>query len=415
MARKSVLEQLLEDHQTTYAPPEPDLGNGVVSSDMGAYGVLPRGQRPAVPDITVSGSAAPAPERAPEVPQQAAPAPALPPPVVPEAMGAPRMFRSSAGPDGAYNMGEMAPPGSVATNRMGVPQGQTMVPVYGLSRGQAMAGVPELPPGQMGPARSRINLPPDISGATGSIDNLDRVASESPMVRGLVNSGVLKASQAETDTLRRMGRGTFDAGTANTRGQQNQQQDLEFARGQQAADAQAQRQIAVAQGTPQIVASGAGVGGWDPSTGQPFSEVRAPNVYNGKGATRAEHEKIMDQETGMNAAQLLAAFSKTRPRAVNDPLTKQMLASAIQQAAGDPERIRQAQEMFGKDNPGDPQMMAYYQRRLHYLGIDPLAEAGPPTGAPAAQAPAASAPAAQAAPQPAAAPTQSFRDKYARK
>jgi hypothetical protein len=235
------------------------------------------------------------------------------------------------------------------------------------------------------------------------------------MVRAMANSGVLKATQGETDTLRRMGRGTFDAGTANTSGRQNQQQDLDFARQQSAYDAQAKRQVQVAQGTPQIVASGAGVGGWDPSTGQPFSEVRAPNVYNGKGATRAEHEKIMDQETGMNAAQLLAAFSKTRPRAANDPLTKQILASAIQQAAGDPERIRQAQEMFGKDNPGDPQMMAYYQRRLHYLGIDPLAEAGPPTGAPAVQAPAASAPAAQAAPQPAAAPTQSFRDKYARK
>jgi hypothetical protein len=93
---------------------------------------------------------------------------------------------------------------------MGVPVGQTMLPVTGAftePRSRAWLGVPEA---QTNAADVTLPVvPPDAIGGkstlpVGSIDNLDAVAARNPLIAAMTNSGVLRASQQEKDTLNRM-------------------------------------------------------------------------------------------------------------------------------------------------------------------------------------------------------------------
>ena len=62
------------------------------------------------------------------------------------------------------------------------------------------------------------------------------------LAQGIGSGAVLHASQQEKDTLNRMRRGVFDTGSRSTRDMQAQAGDLEYQRGQTAADAAAVRQ-----------------------------------------------------------------------------------------------------------------------------------------------------------------------------
>jgi hypothetical protein len=124
--------------------------------------------------------------------------------------GPPKIFIPDAGQVGAFNMGAGAPVGSVATNNMGVPVGQKMLPVTGAftnPRSKAWVGVPEaranasevtFPSVPRDAAVGGTNIP------TGNINNLDAVAARSPLIAAMTNSGVLRASQEEKDTLNRL-------------------------------------------------------------------------------------------------------------------------------------------------------------------------------------------------------------------
>jgi hypothetical protein len=227
------------------------------------------------------------------------------------------------------------------------------------------------------------------------------------MIRSLVNSGTLRGTAAETNTLRRMGRGTFDAGTANTRGRQLQDQQEE--RGQQAlaADQAAGRQIAVAQGAPQVGAGAAGNSTWNPTTGRWETTMRPPDER------AAAPLNVVDPETGMKAGDLVHAYQSVRPRSKSDPMSRWLLAEALTKAGNDPEKIRAAQETFGADQPGDPEMAKYYRERLRALGVGVPGEEGARrtegggTVGPGARG--------AAGTGPAAAPAQRPGDKWARK
>lgn len=266
-------------------------------------------------------------------------------------------------------------PGQAEANANGVPLGLVMAPVPTPNsmdpRAMAMVGRPD--DQAVGRLAGQAAVPGQPNGV--NWQGMEQGLA-TPMGRGLANSGVIGATA--NDNIREQ---TL-AATRNERwgmlsGPSRARNALEVLTQQQQADQQAQRQVKVAQGTPQVVSSPGGIGGWDPSAndgkGAMISEVRAANQT---GKTLADHEKVYDPTTGMTGAQLLSMWGKARPRAANDPTNRMMLAIAIGQAKGDPAKIQAAQNMYGKDNPGDPQQVAFALARLKFLGIDPEADTG---------------------------------------
>jgi hypothetical protein len=391
--KKSFAEMMMEDYNEFHAQPDPDLGNGVVASDMGAMGILPRKQRPVGPtaqlpdgltvpegetdlgngvipsDLGAMGilprNQRPPPEELPASQIEPAATGVMPPAQIAEALGpavppvpavpsvppvpawrqgvqslltTPRMFKSSRGPDGAFNMGADAPEGSVQTNWQGVPLGQRMVPVRGLSGGRASVGVPEastVQEAQMGSPIPESTLP------IGDMGNLDAVASQSPLIRALTNSGVIKATAAETNTLRRMQRGTFDAGTANTRGRMLQDQEQGLEQGRMAADQAASRQIAVARGTPQGVGSPAGNSTWDPVNQRWETDMR-PSTASRQVVEGEERRKNI--ETYSKAIRALDGGDMSQ-------FVSTMMGAQINAANGDKEKIKAIVENWNSFKP----------------------------------------------------------------
>jgi hypothetical protein len=168
---------------------------------------------------------------------------------------------------------------------------------------------------------------------------------------------VIKATAAETNTLRRMQRGTFDAGTANTRGRMLQDQEQGLEQGRVAADQAASRQIAVARGTPQGVGSPAGNSTWDPVNQRWETDMR-PSTASRQVLEGEERRKNID--TYSKAIKALDGGDM-------GTFVSTVMGSEINNANGDPKKIEaiiKKWNAFKPDAQNSATLKAELQRML---------------------------------------------------
>jgi hypothetical protein len=308
--------------------------------------------------------------------------PTVPPSTVPPSTvpgGQPRIFPTSAGLPGGYNMGN--DPRFVPTDAQGVPIGQQMVPVRGLSGGTASIGMNP----DVGPLPSSVPMRPDAG-------IMPPTLGQAP---DFGYAAVLRASPQETAQLKAW----------RTQGRTLEQQDSitarlkEFEQGQQAANASATRQIAVAQGTPQVAAGGAGNVAWDPNandgTGGVVSDVRLPNEVR---STQADPQTVRIKQI----KDLTSAYRAMIPHL--DPMTEWQMQAELSKEQ-DPAKKRAIMQKYGVGEQSDQALAVLAQ-----LAQLTAPEAGQ-SAAPSAPAAAAAAPSTAGTPPPAG----SVAAKYLRK
>jgi hypothetical protein len=189
-------------------------------------------------------------------------------------------------------------PGQVDTNALGVPLGGTMaqVPTLNSRDPRAMASVFR-PFGQAqgGPEGPQAPLPQVINPAQQQAD-MRGVALASVPGRMLANSGVIGPTAG--DAMREQAlAATRQERWSMTGGPSRARNALEALEQSQERDRQAQRQVQVAQGTPQVAAGGAGNVAWDPNgnngRGGVVNEMRPPDEVRG-APVRDRFEQIKD-------------------------------------------------------------------------------------------------------------------------
>jgi len=126
-------------------------------------------------------------------------------------------------------------------------------------------------------------------------------------------------------------------------------------------DRATQRQIAAAQGTPQVVAGASGIGAYVPgSNGQPgsFQAVQtAPDKVMGA-------DDQVDNETGMKLSDIYKSYARAKFGQKDDQLYRLMIGQAKT-----PEERARIEQQFGPDQAQE----VFWAARLRAMGRDPNA------------------------------------------
>lgn len=308
-------------------PPNIDTANPPDGWEISAITGRPTGRRMTTREYPVPRASTP--PMAPVLPQAVPPVPPVPPvaalpPTPPPPPGADyRLFVDSDGvPRSEYVRvnGQTNPPGTntpgmYPADATGLLQGHERVPVLGLANSPAGAWAEAQIPinARGGNVPQRINgqrmplvLPPDIpAGMPGSPlpPRRNAVQMDVPDFGGAAVLRTTDAQDAQLQRWRNQGR-TLEQKEAG--GTPMQQRLDAFERQQKAADAQARRAIQVAQGTPQVVGSPAGLAGWNPNAVNPDGSrggmeavLRPPNDAGKQVDPEAERIKQMGSLAAM--------------------------------------------------------------------------------------------------------------------
>jgi hypothetical protein len=312
---------------------------------------------------------------------------------------APRLFVDSDGRARAgFNMGGEA--GLVPADRSGVPIGMEMVPVTGLSQGSMEIGIPQ------GTGR-RFALAPEAGPATP--ESYARAVNAVGGYQAPPMNAREAALQGDRD-LTRTNRWSMEGGPTSAMNRRSQAMRSQGA----ALDAltrQTDEQIRGAQGTPQAVASGAGVASYTPRAdgrgpGEWTETVRPERSAAGSSVVR-------HPGTGMTYDQAMRQYLRASPRKKGQ--FNQMAAVALALATDDQQREQIRLEM-DQDDPGNPEALRQLEPIMQWFQQNGMQGAAPAAAVPAVPMAGSAAPGAGAAiGRPAAAGGADPLDEFRRK
>jgi hypothetical protein len=311
----------------------------------------------------------------------------------------PRLFVDSDGRARAgFNMGGEA--GLVPADRSGVPIGMEMVPVTGLSQGSMEIGIPQ------GTGR-RFALAPEAGPATP--ESYARAVNAVGGYQAPPMNAREAALQGDRD-LTRTNRWSMEGGPTSAMNRRSQAMRSQGA----ALDAltrQTDEQIRGAQGTPQAVASGAGVASYTPRAdgrgpGEWTETVRPERSAAGSSVVR-------HPGTGMTYDQAMRQYLRASPRKKGQ--FNPMAAVALALATDDQQREQIRLEM-DQDDPGNPEALRQLEPIMQWFQQNGMQGAAPAAAVPAVPMAGSAAPGAGAAiGRPAAAGGADPLDEFRRK
>lgn len=183
---------------------------------------------------------------------------------------APRLFVDSDGRARAgYNMGQEGRElGLVPADRGGVPEGMQMVPVTGLSQGTMSIGR-DLAAGPPAPVALR---PEELPVAPGVAN--ERYGRAADAMGGFVAPPMNAREQARAGDMDATRAARWDQRGPTSQADRNVQTIRSQGAALDALTRKTDEQVRLAQGTPQVEASPAGVGAWDPVNKRVVTEMR---------------------------------------------------------------------------------------------------------------------------------------------